>query len=117
MKNEQIGIGDRIRAAIDATGQNYKAFAEIAGIGYRSLQQYLANNRKPGSDALVAISEHLGVSTYWLLTGKGDMYRRPGDTSTLPDMEKELCDVVGTLSTEQKNALLVLAKVIAGSEK
>lgn len=50
-------------------------FSRQCGIPYRTLRDYAFARKRPGSDALVAMSQALGVSIDWLLLG--DRARQP----------------------------------------
>lgn len=67
-----MSIKERLRETMDAKGLTIKALSELSKIPYRSLQNYLRGEREPNTEALVALSTHLGISIDWLLTGKGE---------------------------------------------
>ena len=74
-KDVQMETSERLREAIQAKGLKIKDAAETCGIPYRSLQNYTLGLREPNADALRTISSRLGVSSDWLLTGEGTMFR------------------------------------------
>ena len=51
---------------------NIKDFSEAIGISYRTVQNYIGEERAVGSDFLTAYSARLGISATWILTGLGD---------------------------------------------
>lgn len=55
----------------------YKQISEITGVKYRTIQNYLAGDRAIGSEFLAALSEQMGVSATWVLTGEGPMLIPP----------------------------------------
>lgn len=67
-----MSISARIREAASLKSMNIKDFAEAIGISYRTVQNYLGEERAVGGDFLAACSTRLGVSATWLLTGMGD---------------------------------------------
>ncbi|MCM2317966.1 MAG: helix-turn-helix domain-containing protein [Pseudomonas sp.] len=71
----QMGIGKRIRMAIDALGLTIRQASELTGISYSSLQNWIGEHREPRPDALITIGSRLGISIDWLLTGEGPMRR------------------------------------------
>ena len=74
-----MGIGERIRRAIEARNLSLKEAAKTCDISYSSLQNWVGGLREPRPDALVAIGSQLGVSIDWLLTGDGRMFRVEGE--------------------------------------
>ncbi|MFE0754288.1 helix-turn-helix domain-containing protein [Inquilinus sp. NPDC058860] len=74
MNNAQSSIGERLRLAIKAGRETYAEFSERTGIPYRTLQNYLRNEREPNAASLAKIREATEVNLNWLLTGEGDDY-------------------------------------------
>ncbi len=62
-------IGKRLETFVAISGKSRKAFSQLAKIPYRTLQDYLADKRKPGADHLVRLAES-GIDVHWLLTGQ-----------------------------------------------
>ena len=62
-------IGARLRSAISGQGYTLAAFAAESSIPYRTLQNYVADKRKPGADHLAKMLE-AGVDMSWLLMGR-----------------------------------------------
>jgi len=81
-----MGIGRRIRAAIEAQGLTLKQAAEKSGIPYSSLQNWAGGHRDPRPDALIGLGSQLGISIDWLLTGEGEMLRR--NATAHPDQDE-----------------------------
>jgi len=48
-----------------------KRLASEADIPYRSIQNYLSGEQKPGAEALLKLRDSLKVNLDWLLTGEG----------------------------------------------
>lgn len=84
-----MSTGKRLREALSLAGMSIKEAAERSGIPYRSMQNYLRDEREPGAEALKSISEQLGISIDWLLTGDGHPKREkePGFSSLSPEEE------------------------------
>ncbi|WP_313211487.1 helix-turn-helix domain-containing protein [Stutzerimonas nitrititolerans] len=70
-----MGIGKRIRSAVDSLGLTLKQAAERCDISYSSLQNWAGGHRDPRPDALISLGSQLGISIDWLLTGEGPMLR------------------------------------------
>lgn len=66
-----MSVSVRIREAVSLKSLNIKDFADALGISYRTIQNYLGEDRAVGSDFLTACSTKLGISATWLLTGLG----------------------------------------------
>lgn len=70
---EKMSIAARLRSVLDKKGLSIKEASDLVGIPYRTLQNYLLDEREPNAKALSAIRTHLGISVDWLLTGEGPM--------------------------------------------
>lgn len=68
-----MSIATRLRSVLDLKGLSIKEASELVGIPYRTLQNYLLDEREPNAKALSAIRTRLGISVDWLLTGEGTM--------------------------------------------
>ena len=68
-----MSIATRLRSVLDLKGLSIKEASDLVGIPYRTLQNYLLDEREPNAKALSAIRTHLGISVDWLLTGEGTM--------------------------------------------
>lgn len=63
---------DRLQVVISDSGLNLKSFSERVGVNYRTIQHYIAGERKVGVEFSEKLSEQMGVSASWVLTGIGD---------------------------------------------
>ncbi|NNB04301.1 helix-turn-helix domain-containing protein [Pseudomonas fragi] len=70
---EKMSIATRLRSVLDKKSLSIKEASDLVGIPYRTLQNYLLDEREPNAKALSAIRTHLGISVDWLLTGEGSM--------------------------------------------
>ena len=66
--NAQSTLGARLRGVIALQGRKLSEFAAAASIPYRTLQNYVRDERKPGPDHLSRLAR-AGVDVVWLLTG------------------------------------------------
>lgn len=64
-----MSLGFRLRQFITLHGFNVREFSAAVGIPYRSIHEYLSDNRKPGADHLAQMAE-FGVDIEWLLLGR-----------------------------------------------
>ncbi len=70
-KPAHTDIGIRLRRALQLLDVNMAQASRRSAIPYRSLQNYARGHREPSASSLKAISEQLGISADWLLTGIG----------------------------------------------
>jgi len=79
-----MGVGNRIRMGIGSKYPLLKDFCEDVGISDRTLQHYLSEKRGVSTDFLTLMSEQLGVSASWVLTGKGSMFIKEDEQNGHP---------------------------------
>ena len=87
-----MSIATRLRSVLDKKGLSIKEASDLVGIPYRTLQNYLLDEREPNAKALSAIRTHLGISVDWLLTGEGSMAGVPPlqvQAGTAPENSQE----------------------------
>lgn len=79
-----IDIASQIQLIIDNRfNHNKAAFARAVEISPTTLASYLNSKKasKPSSDFLCTVVEKLGIDAHWLLTGEGEMDRKPSKQS------------------------------------
>lgn len=62
-------ISQRIFSILESKHLSQKDLAKYAGLSPAAISGWKSKNTSPSADKLVKISEFLGVSTYYLLTG------------------------------------------------
>ena len=62
--------GRRIRQAVRAAGTTQKQVANYCGVSERSVSNWVADRDQPKGSHLSAMSELLGVTASWILTGE-----------------------------------------------
>lgn len=80
-----MGIGQRIRQAVETLGLSLKQAAARCDISYSSMQNWAGGHRDPRPEALITIGSRLGISIDWLLTGEGPMLRADFGQTTPSD--------------------------------
>ena len=76
------------------------------GLPYRTLQNYLLDEREPNAKAMSAIRTHLGISVDWLLTGEGAMF---------PSVSRETSETLA--ANKQEEAILELFRSLGEAGK
>ncbi|EHO47715.1 helix-turn-helix domain-containing protein [Haemophilus sp. oral taxon 851] len=99
-----MSISERLKQVIEDKNLNIKAFSEISGIPYRSVQNYLRNEREPNVEALIKLKEAMNIDINWLLTGEGKMFRcLPNDKLT--EKEQALINHYRQMSSDVQRAV------------
>ncbi|MCK3655139.1 hypothetical protein A4G19_05005 [Pasteurellaceae bacterium Macca] len=69
-----MSIANRLKLLLDTQSLTIKAFSEITEIPYRSVQNYLREERDPNVEALNKICKKMNINLNWLVTGRGGMF-------------------------------------------
>lgn len=107
-----MSINNRLREVMEYKGLNIKAFAELLNVPYRTLQNYLLNERDPSSEVLIKISSVLNVDLNWLMCGKGTMFNSVVNGNELSKKERELISHYRMLSNDAQTAFDVSFKFL-----
>ncbi|AHG74522.1 Transcriptional regulator [Mannheimia sp. USDA-ARS-USMARC-1261] len=99
-----MSISNRLREVMEYKGLNIKAFAELLDVPYRTLQNYLLNERDPSAEVLIKVSDVLNVDLNWLMLGKGDMFRSSTNENKLNEKEKQLIGYYRKMSSDTQTA-------------
>ncbi|URL01035.1 helix-turn-helix transcriptional regulator [Avibacterium sp. 20-126] len=108
-----MNISDRLKQVMDAKNLNIKAFSEASEIPYRSVQNYLREEREPNVDALLKVSRSLNVNINWLLTGEGEMFL---SSIGISQQEEELLADYRAMPENLKEAFSISFKQISGKK-
>lgn len=76
-------------------GKNRGYLSRISGVNHNTINALFRHNRWPRLDHAIAISESLGLSVEYLVTGKDDRIN-------MSKAEREILDVIGDLPEEKK---------------
>ncbi|HED4454457.1 TPA: helix-turn-helix transcriptional regulator, partial [Pasteurella multocida] len=85
-----MSISNRLREVMELKGLSIKALSELLDMPYRTLQNYLLNERTPSADALIKISQTLNVDLNWLMIGEGEMFYHSIKADSLTESETAL---------------------------
>ena len=86
-----MSIGKRLRKAIKDANMKMTDFSKYSDIPYRTIQEYIYDNRMPGGESLLKICTNLSISMDWLMTGEGEIYKeKPIQKEKPTQFESEL---------------------------
>lgn len=106
-------ITERIFTILSQNKLSQKDFAKIIDVNEKTVSAWKKNNSLPPLDKISNISDCLGVSIDYLLTGK----EKSSSTNILKTDEQELIDIYQSLSTMNKGRLRERAEMLAELEK
>ncbi|WP_341536024.1 helix-turn-helix transcriptional regulator [Actinobacillus equuli] len=110
-----MSISSRLREVMEYKGLNIKAFAELLDMPYRTLQNYLLNERDPSAEVLIKVSDVLNVDLNWLMRGQGEMFRDSMSESKLNEKEKQLISHYRNMSSDTQIAFDISFKFLSNS--
>lgn len=87
-----MSIAKRLKEVMEHKGLNIKTFAELLDIPYRTLQNYLLNERAPSAEVLIKVSDKLNVDLNWLMCGEGEIFRNSLHANNLTEKEQQLIE-------------------------
>lgn len=108
-----MSISERLKQVIESKNLNIKEFSELSGIPYRSVQNYLRNEREPNVEALTKLQERMGIDINWLLTGKGAMLVIEIDSNSLSEQEMRLLKNYRQSSERLQKAIQDVTKILS----
>ena len=104
---------DRLKTVIEHKGLSLKAFSDLTEIPYRSIQNYLRDERDPNLEALVKIGTKTDVNLHWLITGEGEMFYKAMNGKSLTDIEIELLKAFNKCNIETQNNINIAVNAIS----
>lgn len=105
-----MSISNRLREVMEYKGLNIKAFAELLDIPYRTLQNYLLNERDPSAEVLIKVGDVLNIDLNWLMRGEREMFHGFMNESELNEKEKQLLNHYRKMSNDTQIAFDVIFK-------
>lgn len=99
-----MSIAKRLKEVMEHKGLNIKTFAELLDIPYRTLQNYLLNERAPSAEVLIKVSDKLNVDLNWLMRGEGEMFSGSMNENRLSKKEKQLINYYRKMSDDTQIA-------------
>lgn len=107
-----MSISNRLREVVEYKGLSIKAFAELLDIPYRTLQNYLLNERDPSAEVLIKISDVLNVDLNWLIRSEGSMFRTHL-SEELTEKEKAIINYYRMMSNDMQTAFDISFKILS----
>lgn len=111
-----MSIKDRLKTVIEHNGLSLKAFSELTEIPYRSIQNYLRDERDPNLDALIKMGTKTDVNLHWLITGEGKMLKDNIDKVALNEKEVALLLAYKQCDENTKNKINIAIDAISKNE-
>jgi transcriptional regulator with XRE-family HTH domain len=110
-----LQMGGRIAEIASVTGLNQKSFADRLGVSQGFISSVVNDQAVPGSDFLFALNAEFGVSTDWVLTGKGGMYGE-GQIDITLFKEIRLLVAVARAATVENDPMAKAVVLLANSD-
>lgn len=98
-------IGQKIREYRLAKGLKVKEFAPLIGISQGSLSEIENGKTKPSADTVISIILKTGVSPWWLLADRGEMFDRRRVEASDP-LTNKILGLLGRLDEASKKDVL-----------
>ncbi|CAG1021897.1 hypothetical protein DOJK_01319 [Patescibacteria group bacterium] len=103
--------GVRIRTYRKSTGMSQQKLATLLGFSQGYIGDIEAGRSEPSFNFLSILTEKTNVSSDWILTGKGEMYRQADVTNDAVDRESTmLFEMIMALPPAEKSIALSLLK-------
>lgn len=109
-----LAVGARIRTRRMAIGMSQEKLGERLGVTFQQVQKYEKGSNRVSASRLAALADALDVPVAWLFTG---IEAGTSGTVAVPEPHSrqavELARLCDTMTTDQRAAVLRLARVIA----
>ena len=103
--------GKRVSIYRKSTGMSQQKFADLIGVSRSYLGDIESERSEPSFNFLTTIVEKTNVSSDWILSGHGEMYRQVDVTNDAIDRESTmLFEMIMALPTAEKSIALSLLK-------
>lgn len=103
--------GVRIRTYRKSTGMSQQKLATLLGFSQGYIGDIEAGRSEPSFNFLSALTENTNVSSDWILTGKGEMYRQADAENDAADREDAmLLEMIKALPPAEKSTAVSLLK-------
>ncbi|OOF86843.1 transcriptional regulator [Rodentibacter ratti] len=107
-----MNISKRLKQVLEAKKLNIKTFSERSCIPYRSVQNYLREEREPNVEALIKLKETMNININWLLIGEGEMFSSEIEKESLSISEIELIKNYRESNEKSQYAIQSLATIL-----
>lgn len=107
-----MSICKRLKLVIDSKGLNIKGFSEATSIPYRTVQNYLLEERAPNMESLLKMASTMEINLHWLITGEGEMFNSAINPNSLTENESNLLNHYRLLSGDTQKAFDVSFKIL-----
>ena len=107
-----MSMSNRFREVMEYKGLSINAFAELLDMPYRTLQNYLLNERDPSAEVLIKISDVLNVDLNSLIRSEGSMFRTHL-SGELTEKEKAIINHYRMMSNDMQTAFDISFKILS----
>lgn len=108
-----MSISERLKQVINEKGLNIKGFSEATAIPYRSVQNYLLEDRDPNVESLSKMAASMNINLHWLITGEGKMFIDNIESGRLNDEEIKLLLAFKQCDEQSQRNISVAVNAIA----
>lgn len=114
MKENFIGIGERIKFTLNSKRLKQIDVCKKANISKNAISNYISGNRVPDTASLFKLSKFLDVSMEWLLTGKSSSPSLPLEHAVNPpNNDYAICEHINSNNCDENSPtdnVIVLSK-------